>query len=317
MKVALIVGIDHYQYGPLHGCVEDAESIARVLARHYDGSPNFEVISLLSSKGSITRPALRENIDRLLSGSFDVALFYFAGHGTINGAGGCIVTQDTTRYDEGISMAEILGQANRSASREVIIILDCCHSGAFGALAAINSPHAHLREGVSVLCASRSTESAVEVDGRGVFTGLVVEALHGGASDLLGRTTMADVFAFVDRHLGPWQQRPMFKCHVSQLVPLRSSNPRIGVSSLHRLTEIFVTADSEYPLDVSYEYQSDHDASDRVRAEMHNTLRIFRSVGLVSATSEKDLYHVAMEGGSCRLTKLGQYYWHLVKQQRI
>ena len=166
MKVALVVGIDHYHHAPLHGCVEDASSLASVLDRHHDGLPNFSVKRLLSSQSPVTRPVLRENAERLLSGSFDVALFYFAGHGMISGAGGCIVTQDAARYDEGISMTEILTLANRSPTREVIIILDCCHSGAFGALPAIDSPHAHLREGVSVLCASRSTESAAEVDGR-------------------------------------------------------------------------------------------------------------------------------------------------------
>jgi len=318
MKAAVVVGIDHYSHAPLLGCVEDANSIAHVLDRHHDGSKNFSVKLLLSSRSAVTRPTLRENVERVMGGSFDVALFYFAGHGIINSAGGCIVTQDAARYDEGISMSDILALANRSPSREVIIILDCCHSGAFGAVPAIDSPLSHLREGVSVLCASRSTESAAEVDGRGVFTGLVVEALYGGASDLLGRITIADVFAFVDRHLGPWEQRPLFKCHVSQLVPLRSTNPRIGVSALHRLPEVFATPDSDYPLDPSYEsYEIDHAVSDRHREEVYNLIRAYRSVGLVCAATEQDLYLTAMSGGSCRLTKLGQYYWHLVKKHRV
>lgn len=233
----------------------------------------------------------------------------------INDAGGCIVTQDAAKYDEGVAMAEILSLANRSPSREIIIILDCCHSGAFGANPAIDSPHAHLREGVSVLCASRSLGSAAEIDGRGVFTGLVVEALYGGASDLLGRTTVADVFAFVDRHLGPWQQRPMFKCNVSKLVPLRSTNPRIAVSALHRLPEIFPAPDSYYQLDSAYE--SYDERADRTQAEVYNLIRLYRSVGLVGSDPHQDLLSVSMSGGYCRLTKLGQYYWHLVSQARI
>ena len=212
-------------------------------------------------------------------------------------------------------MTDILTMANGSRCREAIIVLDCCHSGAFGTLPAIASSHAHLREGLSVLCACRDSQSAAEIDGRGVFTGLVVEALYGGASDLLGRTTIADVFAFVDRHLGPWQQRPLFKCHVSQLSSLRQANPRIHLSVLRQLPSIFPTPDTIYPLDPSYE--SDTDDHSTSKAEAYNAIRLYRAVGLVGPTTESHVYFAAMLNGACRLTQLGQYYWHLCIERRI
>jgi len=143
----------------------------------------------------------------------------------------------------------------------------------------------------------------------------VVEALYGAASDLLGGTTVADVFAFVDRHLGPWQQRPMFKCHVSQLLSLRQSNPRIAVSVLRQLPAIFPTPDYVYPLDPIYE--SDIDVAEQSQAAVYNTIRLFRGAGLVGPVKESHFYFVAILEHGCQLTKLGQYYWHLRKAKRI
>lgn len=315
MKAAVVVGIDHYAHAPLGGCVEDAVSVTGALETHHDGVLNFSVLTILSSAEVVTRVRLRSALVQLFSGSFETVLFYFAGHGTINDLGGYVVTQDATRYDEGISMSDILTMANRSRAREVFIVLDCCHSGAFGSVAATENSHAHLRQGLSVLSASGDTESAFEMDGHGLFTGLFVEALYGGASDLLGRVTVADVFGFVDRHLGPWNQRPLFKCHVSQLTLLRQCNPRLEVSVLRLLPKIFPTPDHVFALDPSYErYESVSDAS---LAESYNIIRQFRAAGLVGPSKAEHMYFAAMLGNSCRLTRLGQYYWQLCHQQRI
>lgn len=43
MRKALVVGINEYPQSPLFGCCNDAESIAKLLKRNEDGSPNFEV----------------------------------------------------------------------------------------------------------------------------------------------------------------------------------------------------------------------------------------------------------------------------------
>ena len=36
------------------------------------------------------------------------------------------------KYDEGVSMDEILSLANQSKAKDKVILLDCCHSGALG-----------------------------------------------------------------------------------------------------------------------------------------------------------------------------------------
>ena len=93
--------------------------------------------------------------------------------------GGFLVTQDATRYDEGVAMRDVMALANKSAVWEIVIILDCCHSGSLGKIPGIENDHAVLREGASVLTASRASQVSLEVGGRGDFTSLVCEALKG------------------------------------------------------------------------------------------------------------------------------------------
>jgi hypothetical protein len=95
MRRALVVGIDDYPRAPLKGCVNDADAMAALLARHADGSPNFDVQRLTSDSASITRGNLLANIQRLFGhDDADVALLYFSGHGTENNLDGYLVTPD-------------------------------------------------------------------------------------------------------------------------------------------------------------------------------------------------------------------------------
>ena len=73
-------------------------------------------------------------------------------------------------------MDEILTMASWSKVRNKIIILDCCHSGKFGA-PDILAGASHLMEGITILTATRSSEEALEINGHGVFTNLLLEAL--------------------------------------------------------------------------------------------------------------------------------------------
>lgn len=129
MKKALVVGIDKYPLSQLRGCVNDATSIATILETHGDGSPNFDVRFEADVQ---TKSELKEMIVDLFAGGVDTALLYFSGHGLLNALGGYIVTPDYKKYDEGISMDEILNITNNSKAKDKIIILDCCHSGVFG-----------------------------------------------------------------------------------------------------------------------------------------------------------------------------------------
>lgn len=315
MRKALVVGIDNYPSAPLKGCVNDAHSMASVLETHGDGSPNFSVKLLTSPSTVIDRSSLRESIEELFTGEPDVALFYFSGHGLVKSTGGYIVTQDFKKYDEGISMDEILVLANNTNAKERIIILDCCYSGAFGSPSLDKSDKAQLSEGLTILTASRSTETAIEENGKGVFTSLVVDALQGGAADLRGHITPGSVYAYVDQALGPWSQRPIFKTNVTRFTSLRRISPPVELTKLRKISKYFTNPEDEYSLDPSYEYTSDN--PDENNVEIFKNLQKFEGVGLVVPVDEEHMYYAAMNSKSCRLTALGAHYWRLVNEKKI
>ena len=253
MKKALVVGINDYPSSPLNGCVNDANSIGTILECNGDGSPNFGVKLMTSPSDSITRSILREGIEQLFAGDSDMALLYFSGHGYIKSTGGYLVTTDAKKYDEGVSMDEVLSLANQSKAKNKVIILDCCHSGALGSPSINGNSIAQLAEGLSVLTASRDYESALEVNGYGVFTSLAVDALKGGAADLRGNITPGSLYAYVDEALGAWDQRPIFKTNVTSFAPLRKVSPTVPFETIRKITKYFPTADSEHKLDPTYE----------------------------------------------------------------
>ncbi|HXA84454.1 MAG TPA: caspase family protein [Candidatus Dormibacteraeota bacterium] len=314
MRKALIVGVNDYPGARLSGCVNDANAIAGVFAKHGNGNPNFAV-KLLTSPSKIDTAVLRGAIEKLFEGDSDVCLFYFSGHGIITSTGGYIVTPDAKKYAEGVSMDDILALANHSKAKEKVILLDCCHAGALGAPVITGSNMAVLSGGLSVLTASRDSESALEVDGKGMFTSLVVAALQGQAADLLGYITPGSIYAYVDRALGPWEQRPMFKTNVTQFTSLRSVTPPVPIETLRKICTYFPAPQHEYGLDPSYEF-TDPRAKPANVAIMKN-LQKFASVGLVVPVGEEHMYFATINSKSCRLTALGHQYWRLVNQKML
>lgn len=315
MKKALIVGIDDYPSIPLNGCVNDANAIANTLGSNGDGSPNFGVKLITSPSIEVTRPVLREAIEELFSGEPDMALFYFSGHGYIKSTGGYLVTKDASRYDEGVLMDEILNLANQSKAKNKIIILDCCHSGALGSPNITGNNLAQLSEGLSVLTASRDSESALEINGAGVFTSLVVDALKGGAADLRGNITPGSLYAYVDEALGAWDQRPIFKTNVSSFTSLRNTPPKVPFEIMRKITTYFQTPESEHNLDPSYE--DTEAAAIEENVKIFKDLQKFQGVGLVVPVDEEFMYYAALNSKSCRLTAIGYQYWRLVNENKL
>jgi hypothetical protein len=317
MRRALLVGIDNYPGSPLSGCVNDAGAMKDSLCCNADGSANFDCHLLTCPGQTIDRRTLKEAIDELFKHEADAALLYFSGHGTVNNLGGYLVTVDTQRYDEGVAMDDVLKLANRSKSKigEVVIILDCCHSGALGNPPEIRNDHAVIREGVSILTASRSSQYAMEIDGKGVLTSLICDALDGGAADVCGNVTVASVYAYVDQALGAWDQRPLFKSHVSRFVSIRKCAPEIELPILRLLAKYFQNPDDEFSLDSSYEPDAEPKHEEHELIFSH--LQQYRASRLLVPVAEDHMFYAATNSKSCLLTPLGRFYWKLVKENRL
>ncbi|GCB57236.1 caspase family protein [Rhodococcus erythropolis] len=313
---ALIVGIDDYPTQPLRGCVNDANAISELLKQDHDGAPNFDVQLVTTPSTTITRAILTDKIQKLFKhDKADVALLYFSGHGTENDLGGYLVTPDAKKYNEGVSLTDVLTLANDSKATERIIILDSCMSGWLGEVPATGGANSNLREGVSILTASRSNQVSIESGGRGVFTELVCAALEGGAADVLGEVTAASIYTYVEQALGPWEQRPLFKAHLSQMAPIRVAQPAVERPTLRLLTTWFPAPNDEFPLDKSYEDTEPGFNPDHV--QVFKKLQKCRDAKLIEAVDAEFLYFAAMNNKSCRLTALGKRYWQLAKENRI
>jgi len=315
MRKALVVGINDYPNSPFDGCVNDANAMATTLEYNGGGSRNFAVEALLSPGNEVTRVVLRGAIEKLFSGSPDMALLYFSGHGFIKSDGGYLVTTDAQQYSEGLSMNDVLQIANASSARNKVIILDCCHAGALAKPNLAGLSMTTLSEGLTILTASADDESALEIDGAGVFTSLLVDALQGGAADIRGYITPGSLYAYVDEALGAWDQRPIFKTNVSSFAVLRTISPKVPLDTLRKLTEYFETPDAHHNLDPSYEFTEPSASPDNV--DILKNMQKFMAVGLVLPVDTEHLYFAAMESKACRLTALGYQYWRLVAEKHL
>ncbi|WP_223627101.1 caspase family protein [Microbacterium sp. EST19A] len=328
MRKALIVGVDHYNEMPsLRGCVNDAHSVFAVLERDADGTANFISPKLLIGTGEnspVERAALREAVRELFRDDAEIALLYFSGHGYLDETGGFLCVSDSRDGDDGLALSEIMTLANQSPATNKIIILDSCHSGA-AAGAATGAAQADIREGVTILAASTANQYALESGGSGVFTSLLVDALNGAASNLVGDITPGSVYAHVDQSLGPWQQRPVFKTNVTNFVSLRRARPPISLEDLRQITSIFPVPGVPLPLDPSFEPSRSAEQiadgtippPDPANTATFKVLQNYVRVNLVQPVGAVHMYYAAMESRACELTVLGEHYWNLVNERLI
>lgn len=317
MKKALVVGIDTYsRMSKLYGCVNDARAVEAVLARNGDGSVNFDAELLLAAGpgGVVTKKALKEKVRQLFADDSEIALLYFAGHGYMEATGGYLCASDSQTGDDGLPLAEVLALANASRARSKVIILDSCHSGVMAANPV--APHtAMLPEGMTILTASTAGQYAAEEGGSGIFTSLFVDALHGAAANLVGDVTPGSVYAHVDQSLGSWEQRPVFKTNVTKFVSLRKVQPPIPLADLQRIAELFPRPGFEFPLDPSFEPESE--APNHENTAIFAVLQKYNRMNLVVPVDAPHMWHAAMQGKKCKLSVLGEHYRRLVSLRRI
>ncbi len=316
MRKALVVGIDYYENGnQLFGCVNDAYKVQTVLERHSDGTKNFGVKleTATGTSSSVKKKDLKFLIQELFKDNSDIALLYFSGHGHIESTGGYLITSDCNEGDEGMPMSELLTIANESKAKNKIIILDCCHSGSMGSSKDV-SDKTVLSEGMTILTASSATQYATEINGSGVFTTLLVDALNGGAANLLGDITPGSIYAHIDKSLGEWGQRPIFKTNVQTFITLRKTQESISLADLKELTKLFPNKDE---LDLNESYEPTSPKANKENCEKFAILQKYNRVNLVIPVGAEHMYFAAIENKSCKLTALGEHYWNLVDKVRI
>nr|WP_280882374.1 PQQ-binding-like beta-propeller repeat protein [Streptomyces pseudovenezuelae] len=202
----------------------DAEALAAVLRD--PAIAGFEITTLVNEPHHRVGGAIGDFYrDRRRD---DLTLLYFTGHGLKDDNGRLYLAMTNTRRDSllftAISAEQIDQAMEGCVSRQKVLILDCCYSGAFpaGRLAkADTAVHALERfqgRGRTVLTASDATQYSFEGNqpqgqaAQSVFTRYLVDGLRDGSADLDGDgdITLDELYSYVhDRVVDEMpQQRP-------------------------------------------------------------------------------------------------------------
>ncbi len=195
-RLALVVATAAYAdptLAKLRAPGQDASDLAAVLEDAAVGG--FEVEMVLDAPAESMRRRIAQFCAQ--TGPSDLALVYLSCHGVLDDRGRLYyATGDTDRgllSATAVSAAWLNEQLEDCRCRRQILVLDCCHSGAF-AKGAKGESELALRErfegrGRIVLTGSRGTEYSFEHEGvvgdsvSSVFTSALVEGLRSGEAD--------------------------------------------------------------------------------------------------------------------------------------
>jgi caspase domain-containing protein/membrane-associated two-gene conflict system component 1 (EACC1) len=199
-RSALIIASRGYQdpgLSQLRSPAHDAEALARVLGNPMIGG--FDVTTLLDAPSYEIGEAVEDFFaDRSPD---DLLLMHFSCHGVKDESGELYFATSNTKLRRlgatAVAADFVNRRMNRSRSRRIVLLLDCCYAGAFErgmtarADATVNIEEQLGGHGRAVITASSSMEYAFEGDrltdahelAPSVFTSALVEGLETGEAD--------------------------------------------------------------------------------------------------------------------------------------
>ncbi len=201
-RSALLIATSEYddpEWAPLRSPGADVKGLAEVLADPAIGA--FEVVSLHNESFARVRTELDEFLrDREPA---DFLLLYFSCHGHRTGGEFYLAARDTRKRGvvaTGVEATFVRRLLAASNARRVVVVLDCCFSGAFpgrprGAVdGTAELPEFLSGAGQTIITASSAIEYAYEESGTlissapapSVFTEALVHGLRTGLADLNG-----------------------------------------------------------------------------------------------------------------------------------
>ena len=200
MKYALIIGNNKYndpKLAQLKTPAADSQALAKVLGDPTVGEFD-EVVPLINQTESQVRRSISSFLIRKKPD--DLVLLYFSGHGVLDDRGRLYLALKDTQVDllkaTSIPSSFLADEMDSCRSKRQILVLDCCHSGAFergtkGDQKAITeTTFEGSGFGRVVLTASDSTQYALEGDQiikqteLSLFTHFLLEGLKTGEADI-------------------------------------------------------------------------------------------------------------------------------------
>jgi len=200
-RFALVIGNSRYDdphLGRLKAPSVDVDALERVLKSPAIGQFD-EVIALRNEGCAEVRKAVARFYDQRQRD--DLLFLYFSGHGVKDEQGHLYLALRDTELSllagSAVETAFISGRMDRSFSKRQVVVLDCCHSGAFARgskgseLASVGTAEAFEGTGLGrvILTATDATQYAWEGDRvtgetqSSLFTHFLVDGLRTGAAD--------------------------------------------------------------------------------------------------------------------------------------
>ncbi|HKR51934.1 MAG TPA: ABC transporter substrate-binding protein [Pseudonocardiaceae bacterium] len=203
-RAALLIGCSDYEdpkFPQLPTSVEDVDALTRVLGDRTIS--DFTVDTRFNEPpGEVSERIEAFFVDRKPD---DLLLLYFSCHGVLDSRGRLYFVTAKTKKDlldsTGISARRVKEQMDHSRSQRIVLLLDCCYSGAFsGGLTRRSAGAEEILEqlggrGRVVITASDKMQYAYESK----FTDAVVRGLKTGAADLDGdgRVSVCELYQYV------------------------------------------------------------------------------------------------------------------------
>jgi formylglycine-generating enzyme required for sulfatase activity/uncharacterized caspase-like protein len=198
-KIAYLFGVSEYEswLDPLPAAVKDVDAMEIVLGDRQIGQ--FDEVKAFRNPSA---DQIRREIEALFTNrdADDLLLLYFSGHGMTDADGEFyFMARDTkknqqTRFSKATAIDSLYVHnlmKTSCNSRRIVVILDCCHSGAFirrDGGDGIDFEKQLGGMGRIVLTASAATKYSFEQEGEdlAIYTRYLVQGLKTGAADLDG-----------------------------------------------------------------------------------------------------------------------------------
>jgi len=216
---ALLIGVDRFddeRLANLRSPEQDVKGLSRILEDEEVGG--FRVHTILNQPKYKIEEAIEEFFKVRERGDF--ALLYYSGHGLKDLRGSLYFAAKNTDKDRldsrALSAAFVTKQMHHTRADQVVLMLDCCYSGAFSdklvgkasddMSASLSAP------GVAWMTASTAYEYAFEPDGTvrsigphrtSMFTSAVIEGLDSGSADIDndGLINFDELFTYAADHM--------------------------------------------------------------------------------------------------------------------
>jgi caspase domain-containing protein len=238
-RTAILIGNQVFRddsgLAPLRGPHNDVARLSEILGDQQRG--NFAVRTFLDQPHYEILPVIDEILGSARPG--DLVLIYYSGHGKLDRAGRVCLATASTRATAlqatSIPALDIKRLVDQSDCDQVVLLLDCCYSGALddlrGADVASEMRVIEDAQGFYILTASTGLQAAREeasVSGgavMGKFTHALVDGIETGASDVArkGRIMLSDLRQHLEKVVSG--QTPQYFARQAHGDPLISLSP--------------------------------------------------------------------------------------------